>query len=138
MRGAHSRPGHARQDSEERLRRDRAAARSLRAAYPTIGQLRLELKFEAAGASAPALQLHILHPAAPAFFQFSCPHADCSGQFDLTAAVNDALADGARRFSQGLLECGGIRPRDHITKKPCELKLLYTISASSHASRESV
>jgi len=130
------RGAHARQDSKERLRRDRAAARSLRAAYPTIRELRLELKFEAAASRAPALQLHILHPAARAFFHFSCPHADCNGQFDLTAAVNEALADGAR-CSQGLLVCAGIRPRDHITKKPCELKLLYTISASSQESCES-
>jgi hypothetical protein len=89
--------------------------------------LRLELTFEGGGSNAPAFQLHILHPPARAFFRFPCPHADCSGQFDLTAAVHEAFADPAMR-STGVLVCSGMRPRTHDTKQSCQLRLLYGVT----------
>jgi hypothetical protein len=110
----------------ERLRRDRAAARALRAAFPGVEQLRLDLGFRAS-ANTPASQSHVLHPPAPAFFRYSCPYADCDGEFDLTGAVQAALAD-LRAPAQGVLTCTGARSRDHASKKPCELHLDYTIT----------
>ena len=121
----------ARQQRRDRLRRDRAAAVALRVAFPAVQHLRLELKFENSRAQAPTFQSHILHPAAQAFFEFQCPHADCDGHFDLTEAVNAALADPAHHTA-GVLECSGLRPRDCASKRPCQLQLLYKVTAAYH------
>lgn len=85
----------ARQQRRDRLHRDRAAAVALRIAFPAVQHLRLELKFESSSAQVPTLQSHTLHPPAQAFFEFQCPYADCDGHFDLTGAVDAALADPA-------------------------------------------
>ena len=108
------------------MRRDRAAARVVRAAFPAVQQLRLELEFSGSGATVPASQAHVLHPPARAFFEFQCPYADCDGRFDLTEAVNAALASSQRRV-KGTLECTGLRARDHLSKQACALHLRYTV-----------
>ena len=121
----------ARQQRRDRLRRDREAAVALRIAFPTVQHLRLELKFESSSVQAPTLQSHTLHPPAQAFFDFQCPYADCDGHFDLTGAVNAALADPAHHAA-GVLECSGLRPCDRGSKGPCQLQLLYKITATYH------
>ncbi len=121
----------ARQERIDRLRRDRAAAVALRVAFPAVQHLRLELKFESSSAKAPTLQSHVLHPPAQAFFEFPCPYADCDGHFDLTGAVNAALADPAHH-SAGVLECCGLRPRDCASNGPCQLHLIYKVTATYH------
>lgn len=118
-----------RQERADRLRRDRAAALALRAAFPEVSQLRLDLQFEGNAATTPASQVHVLHPPARAFFTFPCPYADCDGQFDLTEAVSAALADASHQTT-GLLECSGLRARDHASKQPCQLRLVYVIAAA--------
>jgi len=125
----------ARQERMDRLRRDRAAALALRVAFPAVQHLRLELKFESTTSSTPTLQSHILHPPARAFFEFPCPYADCDGQFDLTSAVKAALADPAHQAA-GVLECSGLRVRDYASKRPCQLHLLYTVTATYHGDAE--
>lgn len=122
-------PAAARQERRDRLRRDRAAALALRVVFPAVQQLRLELTFESTTSSTPAPQSHVLHPPARAFFEFPCPYADCDGQFDLTAAVNAALADPTHR-TQGVMECPGERARDVGLKQPCQLRLTYTVAAT--------
>jgi hypothetical protein len=122
-------PAAARQERRDRLRRDRATALALRVLFPAVQQLRLELVFQSTISSAPAPQSHVLHPPARAFFEFPCPYADCDGQFDLTAAVNAALADPAHR-TQGELECSGKRARGVGSKQPCQLRLIYTVTAT--------
>jgi hypothetical protein len=122
-------PAAERQERRDRLRRDRSAAVALRVAFPTVRQLRLELQFEGSDSCTPARQLHLLHPPARAFFEFPCPYADCDGQFDLTDAVNAALADPADR-AEGALECSGKRARHVGLKQPCQLRLLYTVTAT--------
>ncbi len=120
----------ARQQRKDRLRRDRAAALALRVAFPAIQHLRLELKFESSSAQAPPThQSHVLHPPAQAFFEFACPYADCDGHFDLTAAVKAALADPAHHAT-GFLECSGLRPWDCASKRPCQLQLIYKVTAT--------
>lgn len=114
------------------MRRERAAARALRVVFPALEELRLELKFEDGTSKAPAFQLHIMHPPARAFFRFPCPHADCTGQFDLSSVVDDACAHPARR-SEGVLVCSGMRPRTHDSKQLCQLQLLYGIMAKPHS-----
>ena len=132
MRLAASRTLDAREQRVEQLRRARAASKSLRVAFPTIQQLRLELKFVAAMANSPGSQSHVLHPPARAFFTFPCPYANCDGQYDLTAAVNAALDDPAYR-AEGMLECGGLRAQKYDSKNPCQLHLIYTVTATHPA-----
>jgi hypothetical protein len=124
-----TRSGTGRQVRMDRLRRDRAAAVALRVAYPAIQDLRLELKFESANAKAPTLQAHVLHPPAQAFFEFPCPYADCDGHFDLTSAVTAAVADPAHH-AEGTLECSGLRAGDCASKRPCQLQLIYKVTAT--------
>jgi hypothetical protein len=111
------------------LRRIRTAAQVLRIAFPAVQHIQLELKFETSNRLTPASQSHQLHPPARAFFEFPCPYADCGGSFDLTAAVNAALADQARH-SQGVLACEGLRPLSYATRKLCGLRLIYTVDAT--------
>jgi hypothetical protein len=126
-------PGAAagRQQRLERLRRDRAAAKPLRALFPAVEQVRIDLKFEgeSSASSAPASQSHVLHPPARAFFEFPCPYADCDGQFNLTSAVEATLTSSVRQV-QGVLECAGLRARSHSPKHPCQLHLNYTVTAN--------
>lgn len=117
----------ARHERADRLRRDRAAALALRAVYPAVQQLRLELKFEST-ANTPASQSHVLHPPARAFFTFPCPYADCDGQFDLIFAVNAALEDPAH-YAEGVLECAGVRAR-YASRQTCGLHLAYSVTAT--------
>lgn len=124
-----SSPDALRQQRAERLRRDHAAARALRVAFPTVQQLRLELSFEGPAASTPAAQSHVLHPAARAFFEFRCPYADCDGEFDLTSAVATALGNKTGK-THGTLQCSGHRPEQHGSRKPCNLLLSYAITAT--------
>ena len=121
-------------DRMERLRRDRAASAVLRAAFPTVQELCLELKFTSTTANTPAFQSHRLHPPARAFFHFPCPYADCDGHFDLAAGVGAALGDPASH-SEGSLECTGLRAGERTTKQLCGLKLDYSITAILHADR---
>jgi hypothetical protein len=117
-----------RQDRRERLRRDRATARALREVFPAVQQLHLEFVFQGHGATTPAMQSHTLHGAARAFFEFSCPYADCDGQFDLTGAVKAALAHPSQH-ARGELECSGKRPVRVGTHESCRLRLSYTVAA---------
>ena len=108
------------------MRRGRASALALRMAYPSVQQLRLDLNFE--GAHPPAAQSHLLYPPARAFFAFPCPHADCDGEFDLTAVVQRTVADKAHA-SRGTIVCSGLRAFDHGSKQPCGLHLNYSVTA---------
>ena len=132
MRLAASRILDARELRADQLRRARAASLSLRVAFPTVQQLRLELKFAGATANSPGSQSHVLHPPARAFFTFPCPYANCDGQYDLTAAVNAALEDPAYQAA-GMLECHGLRARKYDSKEPCQLHLIYTVTATHPA-----
>jgi hypothetical protein len=122
-------PKDQRQERAEKLRRERAAASALRVAFPAIQQLRLELLFESSSSNTPGPQSHVLHPAARAFFVFPCPYADCDGGFDLTTAVNVALANEGGR-ARGVLECSGHRLMQHSSRSPCKLYLTYSIAAT--------
>lgn len=111
------------------LRRDRAAAPTLRAVYPSLAQLRIELRFDGSGGTLPVPQTHLLHPPARAFFVFPCPYADCDGQFDLAAAVSAALG-GASLRTDGHMECAGQRAGGRASRRPCRLSLYYSITAT--------
>lgn len=122
-------PAAARQARVDQFRRDRATAPILRATFPTVEALRIELKFEEVSSSAPVPQSHVLYPPARAFFEYPCPHWDCDGQFDLGAAVRAALGDAKHR-TEGVLECQGSRIGDRATRRPCLLRLLFEVTAT--------
>ena len=124
-----SSPAAVRQEYLDRLRRDRAAAPQLRVAFPSVQQLRLELKFYGTATNIPASQSHVLHPPARAFFELPCPYADCDGQFDLTAIVNRLLTDGLAKV-EGTLQCAGQRPDRRALRTPCQLHLNYEFTVT--------
>lgn len=111
------------------LRRDRAAAPVIRAMFPAIEQLRLELRFEGPTASIPVPQTHVLHPPARAYFVYPCPYADCDGQFDLAAAIGATL-EGSSPRTEGTVVCNGTRACNHASRRPCQLQLHYTVTAT--------
>lgn len=121
-----------REDRSLQLSRDRRAAPALRALYPTVERLRLELRFEGGAANTPVPQTHVLHPPARAYFAIPCPYADCDGRFDLTAAVHVAVEQASGR-TQGILECAGFRAYDLTSKRPCRLRLHFTITVTPPA-----
>ena len=118
-----------RQERMDQLRRDRATASVLRAAFPAVQQLRIELKFEGPGSSVPTPQSHVLYPPARAFFEYPCPYSDCDGQFDLAGAVKAALTDAAHRV-EGVLACQGSRGHERTSRRPCRLQLVYEVTAT--------
>ena len=119
----------ARQERLDQFRRERATAPALRATFPTIEELRIELKFEAPSSSEPTPQSHLLYPPARAFFGYPCPCWDCDGQFDLGGAVRAALADATHR-AEGVLECQGSRIGDRASTRPCLWRLTYEVTAT--------
>jgi hypothetical protein len=122
-------PAALRQERIDQFRRERVTAPVLRAKFPTVEQLRIELKFEAPNTTAPTPQSHELYPPARAFFEFPCPYWDCDGRFDLGGAVRSALADATHR-AEGVLECQGSRIGDRASRRPCLLRLSYEVTAT--------
>jgi hypothetical protein len=118
-----------RQERMDQLRRDRATASVLRAAFPAVQQLRIDLKFEGPGSSVPTPQSHLLYPPARAFFEYPCPYSDCDGQFDLAGAVKAALTHAAHR-AEGVLACQGSRGHERTSRRPCLLQLVYEVTAT--------
>ena len=127
-------PAVLRQEHKDRLRRDRAAAPSLRVAFPSVEQLRLELKFASTTTNIPASQSHVLYPPAQAFFEFPCPYADCDGRFDLTGTLDLLLADRMSK-AEGTLKCQGHRPDRGATRTACQLHLTYEFTVMYSSGR---
>ncbi|HTY50732.1 MAG TPA: hypothetical protein VMB48_13670 [Steroidobacteraceae bacterium] len=115
----------------QRWLRDRAAARTLRGAFPAVARIRVDLKFEDATTRPPGAQSHAMHPPARAFFEFLCPHADCDGGFDLSGVATSVLTQSSAR-AEGMLECKGTRPSAGMTKRPCGVRVQYSILAQYH------
>ncbi len=101
----------------------------MRTLFPSVAQLRLELRFEGSASNIPVPQTHILHPAARAYFVFLCPYADCDGRFDLGAIVSSAVEDSLAR-AEGQLECTGSRVGGHSSRRLCHLRLHYVITST--------
>jgi hypothetical protein len=125
-------PGSVYELHRQRWLRDRAAAQTLRSAFPGVEQIRVQLTFRDTATLSPGAQSHLLHPAARAFFEFLCPHADCDGTFDLTAAAYSVMTDAASH-AEGTLDCKGTRPRRGLMKGPCGVTARYTIAAQYRA-----
>ena len=109
-------------------------AQPLRKLFPDIEQLRIELLFHdpETHLPPPSPQLRTLYPAAPAFFRFACPCADCDGDFDLTDAVATLMTNSGGRATSfpGQLSCRGVRFRDHaLHQSPCSMQLSFKLRA---------
>lgn len=116
------------QARREQMLKERAQAPPLRDAFPQVGQLRAELTFSDPRAQSPSPQVHTLYPAAPAFFRFPCPCADCDGDFDLTAAVKSLLngATTRQRAVSGQVVCDGARFRGPADTA-CSMQLAFRL-----------
>jgi hypothetical protein len=125
-------PGSVYELHRQRWLRDRAAAQTLRSAFPGVERIRVDLTFRDTAAATPGAQSHAVHPGARAFFEFLCPHADCDGTFDLSAAVSSVMRDASLQAA-GTLDCKGMRPRPGLMKGPCGVSVRYTIAAQYRA-----
>lgn len=108
---------------------DRDHAPTLRATFPQIATLQIELIFSDHTGMAPSSQSHAMFPAARAFFRFACPCFDCDGEFDLSTNVT-TLAAGvkpASRTAASQLSCQGVRSRDRISGARCPITLNWRI-----------
>jgi hypothetical protein len=108
---------------------------ALRVVYPDVGHLRIELVFSDPSANTPSPQFHTLFPAAPAFFRFACPCADCDGDFDLTVAVKTALESPNWRkqgavSTSDVLPCRGTRLHQKSEDKSCSMQLRFKLLAA--------
>jgi hypothetical protein len=122
--------------SREQLTSEHVRADPLRKLFPDIEQLRIELHFHdpETHLPPPSPQLRTLYPAAPAFFRFACPCADCDGDFDLTDAVTTLITNSAGRkratLFTGQLSCHGVRFRDHaLHQASCSMQLSFRLRA---------
>ncbi len=110
--------------------KERAQAAPLHDIFPRVGQLRVELTFSDPRAQSPSPQVHTLYPAAPAFFRFACPCADCDGDFDLTAAVKSLLYGAPPRQCaiSGQVVCDGARFRGPADTA-CSVQLAFRLES---------
>jgi hypothetical protein len=112
----------------ELSRRKRVAAGPLSGAFPTVESVRIELNFQDESSQRPVRQLHALYPAAPAYFEFPCPHGDCDGALDLNEIMSKLLQRAAPG-GEGSLRCPGFRAGPGMTKRPCSLDAHYRVVA---------
>jgi hypothetical protein len=119
----------------EQMLSERSRSAALRRAYPYVAELQIELVFNDSSSHPPSPQRHTLYPAAPAFFRFTCPCADCDAEFDLTPDVA-LLLDGAagRQRTEtvsGHMSCEGVRMRDRLGSTACSMQLQFQLMAAS-------
>jgi hypothetical protein len=108
---------------------ERAAAPSIRSAFPKVNQLRIALTFTSSAAPFPSSQVHIMHPPSQAYFIFPCPAAGCTGAFDLAPAI-DQIVRRSQTASSDFLDCTGVRAENRATGELCALHMRYQIEVS--------
>lgn len=108
----------------ERQKRDRAVAPVLRAQYPKLATLQIDLEFSDRTGFVPSPQVTVFHPPARAYFCFACPYSDCDGELDLTRIVALMVNAGEAR-GDGQLNCAGQR---HGCAR-CTLSVEYSLVA---------
>src|SRR5690348_13947992 len=82
---------------------------SLRALFPDVEELTIELEFARESGWSPSNQLRILRPAALASFRYPCPFPGCSGWFDLKEPTQTLLQSHGESIVSELY-CTGVRP----------------------------
>ncbi len=111
----------------EQSRRKRVAAGTLADAYPAVEQVNVTLTFNEPEGLSPVRQTHGMYPAAPAYFEFPCPHGDCDGSFDLNSAAA-AVLKKSLNVGDGTLKCPGTRSGTPVARQPCTLSADYRIA----------
>lgn len=129
MKFAYAAAGNGRMQMRERHRRDRAGTPEMRVRFPQYSAMRFEFDFSDRGPYPPVPQVNVLHPPARAYFFFPCPHSDCSGEFDLSAAVTAMAADEGVGCD-GQLRCTGQRYTASKTFSPCTVVLEFKVTAN--------
>lgn len=115
-------------------RRAYAQAPLLRARFPEVALLSVELTFEDPnGTGHYPSQMRGFGPAAQAMLAFACPRTLClGGGFDLDPEAVAMIGRGKEAIN-GTLVCGGhLRPKEgsHAQSSPCGLRLHYRLSAA--------
>lgn len=119
----------------EKSMRRRAAAGTLENACPAIESVHVQLQVDSSTTPVPAPQTHALYPAAPAYFEFSCPHGDCDGSLDLNDIVLPLLKKAGSQVT-GSVRCSGSRIAGGMTREPCQLVANYWVSAQYQAAKK--
>jgi hypothetical protein len=132
-----NRKGASPADRTEELRKARAAAPTLRVAWPEAAVVRVELAFQADSAPAHGPQAFSIYPAAKAHFVYPCPFGDCDGVYDLNEIVFGMLQAGKRR-TRGTLTCIGHRSRNGKSDSLCELAASYSIMVQQDSEEAAV
>jgi hypothetical protein len=115
---------------EERLRKGRATAETIRTAAPRATVVEVQLEFPSGTAAEPfaAAQSFLLYPGARAYFAYPCPHGDCDGIYDLAAEAEKIMAGDEARVC-GIAECEGQRARRGLPRQLCGQHVSYSIRA---------
>jgi len=111
------------------MRKDALATPAVRAVFPEVEELRVELEFLPEPGWSPSHQLRILRPAAQASFRYPCAFAGCSGSFELSEEIRQ-LVERRKDLVVANLGCAGVRPNDRATGKTCDAQVRYVIKAS--------
>ncbi len=106
-----------------------APSSALRALFPDVEELTIELDFVPESGWSPSHQRRILRPAARASFRYPCPFPGCSGWFDLDEPTQ-ALLQSHENSLVSELYCTGVRPRDRTIGKPCQAHVKYRVVAT--------
>ncbi len=104
-------------------------APALRTLFPSLKELRLDLEFVSDDTRPSSSHVHILHPAASASFRYPCPVGGCTGSFKLDVPIMRLLQGSQSRLTDEAT-CGGVRPQDRNTGKPCPSRLIYKAEAT--------
>jgi len=102
---------------------------ALRALFPDVEELTIELEFAHEFGWSPSNQLRILRPAALASFRYPCPFPGCSGWLDLDEPTQ-ALLQNHEKSLVAELYCTGVRPKDRPIGKTCNVHVRYRIVAT--------
>jgi hypothetical protein len=90
----------------------------LRACFPDVEELRVELEFAHESEVAPSPQVRVLYPSARLVLRYACPFSGCTGSFDLEGPVTEFLKGSAASFATDV-RCTGIRPRKGSADLAC-------------------
>jgi len=138
MRLSRNKKAQAPWDRKDELRKQRAAAETLRVVHPNAESVSVQLHFHAESHPALAPQSFSLYPPAKAHFIYACPYGDCDGVYDLQSAALTAL-EAKEVNATGTLKCTGHRSRDGLSARPCDLHVSFSITAlyAAEAARKS-